>query len=55
MKDRSLEPLELSRLREQAKRLKKDQGIKLSHAYHVLANSLGFKSWISLLSFHGWN
>jgi len=55
MKDRNLDPIELRRLREQAKRLKKDQNIKLSHAYHILALSLGFKSWSSLLSFHGWD
>ena len=51
---RSAEPIELRRLREQAKRLKKSQGIKLSHAYYLIALSYGFKSWVSLLTHYGW-
>lgn len=55
MKKRSIEPIELRRLREQARRLKKEHGIKLTNAYHVLAKSYGFKSWTSLLTYYGWS
>lgn len=52
---RSLECPELRELRLQAKQLKKEKGMCLSHAYHVIAISMGYKSWISLLTDKGWN
>lgn len=55
MKKRDLECLELCRLREQAKFLKKSHGMKICHAYHALALSLGYTSWVSLLSDKGWS
>ena len=47
------EPDIIYKSRIEARRLRKEQGVKLSHAYHVIALSLGYKSWTAMLSDYG--
>lgn len=50
---RNPEPDIIRQSRIEARRLRTEQQIKLSHAYHVIAKSHGYKSWTSMLADYG--